>query len=529
MALTKLLNNKQNALLITDGVGVGKTISAGYIASYFSKTESGQIIVVSPNILVDKWREELKSKFGISARPVRNREELSTAHDELKYHNESEDNVVYILPHSMFNQENIVLKFNPVLIIIDEIHNFRNSETIGHRNLFNLTSISSVRVGLSATPINNSIDDLINEFSLLLPELSKETLDCAIGEIWQKKQYSILSPLMTRFEKENLDIHFAKRQVHNHFIEYGNDYIEKVRDLIKERSGRKVTDSYFMDEITLFRLASSSPKAIEHIIGKGSLLTQQEDSKLNKLLDICDDNIDEKLIIFCEFRKTAKYLEKVIRKERTVYLISGDTKYIDRTPLLDDFMRSETGILILTSVGSEGLDLQFCSKIVNYDLHWNPMRLEQRIGRIDRVGQKAKEIEIHNFIVSGSVDEKVLTILNKKLNLVDQSVLSPSAIIDMKNNNNDEIAVLSPSLGALKNESKESEELIKAIKESSKIKFGDYSIVDEIDKKYCDPEKIKNLEKNGNLPWLNNTILREWILGEIDHTMDFSELLEIYK
>ena len=63
IALTKLLNNKQNAILITDGVGVGKTISAGYIASYFSKTPSGPIIVACPNILVDKWREELITKF----------------------------------------------------------------------------------------------------------------------------------------------------------------------------------------------------------------------------------------------------------------------------------------------------------------------------------------------------------------------------------------------------------------------------------------------------------------------------------
>ena len=73
------------------------------------------------------------------------------------------------------------------------------------------------------------------------------------------------------------------------------------------------------------------------------------------------------------------------------------------------------------------------------------------------------------------------------------------------------------------------EELIKAMQESSKIKLGDYSIVDEIDKKHCDPEKIKNLEKNGNLPWLNNKILREWILNEIDNSMNFSELLEIYR
>ena len=531
IALTKLLNNKQNAILITDGVGVGKTISAGYIASYFSKTPSGPIIVACPNILVDKWREELITKFKIKARPVRNLDELSTAHDELNYLHKLDENIAYIIPHSIFHREKIKLKFEPILIIIDEIHNFRNPETIAHQNIMKLTEISSVRVGLSATPINNSIQDLINEFVLLLPEIKRETLDCTIGEIWQRKQYDMLSPLMTRFEKENLNIHFAKRKVRNHFVEYENGYIEKIKELIKKRSGRKVTDSYFMDEITLFRLASSSPKAIEHILGKEKLLLPQDDTKLNKLLDICDDNLDEKLIIFCEFRRTAKYLEQTISKDRNVFLISGDTKYIDRTPLLDDFRRSEGGILILTSVGSEGLDLQFCSKIINYDLHWNPMRLEQRIGRIDRVGQKSKNIEIHNFIVSGSVDDKILSILNKKLELVDQSVLSPSAIINVEKvqSSVSEESTLSPSFQSLKSETKESEELIKAIQESSKIKLRDYSIVDKIEKKYCSPDKIQNFDKKGNLPWLNNKSLREWILSEIDHSMDFSELLEIYK
>ena len=101
----------------------------------------------------------------------------------------------------------------------------------------------------------------------------------------------------------------------------------------------------------------------------------------------------------------------------------------------------------------------------------------------------------------------------------------------MKQNtpNNSKATTLSPSLSTLRDETKESEELIKAMQESSKIKLDDYSIVDEIDKKFCNPEKIKNLEKNGNLPWLNNKVLREWILSEIDHSMDFSELLEIYR
>ena len=529
LGLTKILNNKQNAILITDGVGVGKTISAGYIASYFSRKPRGPIVVVCPNILVDKWREELTTKFDIISHPVRDLEELETAHSELEYSYKLDYNAAYIIPHSLFNRVDLNLKFEPLLLIIDEIHNFRNSETIGFDNLHKLSSSSEFRVGLSATPINNSVDDLINEFTILFPHVTRETLDYTIGEIWQKKQYSLLSPFMTRFEKENLNIHFAKRDVQTYFIEYKNDYIEEVRRLIKKRSGRENNDSFFMDEITLFRLASSSPKAIEHILGKGELLHRQDDTKLNKLLDICDDNDDEPIIIFCEFRRTAKYIESILIKDRPVFLISGDTKYTDRTPLMEDFRRSERGILVLTSVGSEGLDLQFCSKLINYDLHWNPMRLEQRIGRIDRVGQKEKEIEIHNFVVSGSVDEKVLSILNKKLDLVDQSVLSPSAIIETDSSSSKPNSSFLPSIQELKEETVDSETLLTALSETSKIKLEDYSIIDKIEKKYCSPQKISELEKSGTLPWLNEKELRDWILGEIDNSMNFAELLEIYK
>jgi SNF2 family DNA or RNA helicase len=84
----------------------------------------------------------------------------------------------------------------------------------------------------------------------------------------------------------------------------------------------------------------------------------------------------------------------------------------------------------MTSVGAEGIDLQVCSTMVNYDLTWNPMVLEQRIGRIDRIGQAKTEIHIYNLIVEGSIDEWIIRTLGRKLGLVEGSVLEPASVLE---------------------------------------------------------------------------------------------------
>src|SRR2546426_11754558 len=87
VALSKLALSGLNGILVCDGVGVGKTISAGYVASYFASKTLLPTVVVCPIMLVDKWREELRSKFGFDVRPIRNTEELETAVSESKFPN----------------------------------------------------------------------------------------------------------------------------------------------------------------------------------------------------------------------------------------------------------------------------------------------------------------------------------------------------------------------------------------------------------------------------------------------------------
>src|SRR5439155_24962600 len=168
VALTKLVSSGLRGILICDGVGVGKTISAGYVASYVPGLERRPTLVVSPVMLVDKWREELQSKFEIDARPIRNPEELNTAEDELQYLS-SPSSVVYILAQSLLLRQDFETSIRPGLLILDEIHNYRNPDTISYRVLQRLSKTTRWSVGLTATPINNTLDDLVSELSLVLP------------------------------------------------------------------------------------------------------------------------------------------------------------------------------------------------------------------------------------------------------------------------------------------------------------------------------------------------------------------------
>src|SRR5262249_14945829 len=141
---------------------------------------------------------------------------------------------------------------------------------------------------------------------------------------------------------------------------------------------------------------------------------QTPDSKFDTLSRTlgryAEENPEGKIIIFSYFKKTLAYLQRRLRDigfQTTI--IHGDVPMEERQERLELFKRnSEVNVLLSSEVGSEGIDLQFCSVLVNYDLPWNPMKVEQRIGRLDRLGQKADKITIINLAVKGSIEEKIL-------------------------------------------------------------------------------------------------------------------------
>jgi len=159
---------------------------------------------------------------------------------------------------------------------------------------------------------------------------------------------------------------------------------------------------------------------------------EANDSKYQELRRMLLELVpNEKVLIFAYYRRTLAYLERRLRGDGIkVTSIHGGILDEIRWEEIERFKDPRGPRVLLSSeVGSEGIDLQFCRVMVNYDLPWNPMRVEQRIGRIDRVGQKAKKLTIVNFKVLGTIEERLYERLHSKLERFANSLGDLEAVI----------------------------------------------------------------------------------------------------
>lgn len=148
---------------------------------------------------------------------------------------------------------------------------------------------------------------------------------------------------------------------------------------------------------------------------------QYLDVKVEPLFEIIDDLFAEdrqrKVIIFTEFVATQSYLVKLLKdRGYSTSILNGSMSIEERNAVLQEF-KTETDILISTDAGGEGLNLQFSNCIINYDLPWNPMKIEQRIGRVDRIGQQ-RDVIVYNFILADTVENRVKAVLEEKLSVI---------------------------------------------------------------------------------------------------------------
>ncbi|EMR73855.1 DNA/RNA helicase, superfamily II, SNF2 family [Thermoplasmatales archaeon SCGC AB-539-N05] len=161
-------------------------------------------------------------------------------------------------------------------------------------------------------------------------------------------------------------------------------------------------------------------KCIE--LAKNSIIGRN-DAKLRKLIKIIDEvkknenDKDVKLLIFTEFIETQKYIiESLEQLGYTTAFINGNLQLHEKIRQKQKF-KEKAQIMVSTDAGGEGINLQFCHVIINYDLPWNPMSIEQRIGRVDRIGQEKDVIAI-NFVLSDTIEEYVREKIETKLEII---------------------------------------------------------------------------------------------------------------
>jgi len=523
--LLKLLENKLCTILIADEVGVGKTIASAYILSYLSASLRRPSLVACQPILVEKWLFELRSKFGLKAVPIRDTADLPAAISETRITKFRKLPPTYVMANSILLQRPS-LEFKDLgVIVFDEIHTYRNPETISHNSAVDLSSRARFRVGLSATPINNSLEDLVTEFKVLMPDQEWDVLNAAISDVWNADRLSLTIPFVTRFTKEKLGIHFARRIIEEHRVSYPTSYYDFVRSAIRKHKKYMGKSGTFFDEVTYLRMAASSPVAFSTALNRKAPI--EIDPKCDLARKLVFESPSSHILAFCEFEETANYLARSLASHET-YVMTGSTPIFERLSIIDSFKHSKKAILVMTPVGSEGLDLQFSDTILNYDLHWNPMKLEQRIGRIDRIGQRKKSINIINFSVEGSIDEHIISVLKRKLELIAKSVFETSQILQPSKPSRKRLA----DEVSIEKEMNEYRQFVSALKWNSAIPEADYNVLPSVKLRYCSAAGIKEAGASNVRPkdFLKSTKeATNWLVFLEKEAVKIKDLIKFYQ
>lgn len=390
--LWKISRSPFNGLAVFDDVGTGKTISALNVMKTFLSENKSPVLIIVPPALFEKWTMEIKRWCGVTARKAR-----VSGTQLILYPG------VNLLSHGIIQTKKFERLPEIGLLIIDEAHHFRNQETQSAKQALNLCLASEMRIIMTATPLNNGIDDLVNVMNLVLCDIQLAVVKALVTESFGTSNPDLLYPVMTRCVLNNEN---SKRRITNHEVKMTERERSVFSDLISSYKDKQLS------KITVMKMASSSMAVLNKFTGNDLLVN---DSKViytsNLINSIC--NKGGKVIVFTEYVETAKSLSKKV-EEHLIGLITGDISADSRSAFLTGLQYSSGGVIVMTDVGGEGLDMQFVDAIINHDLPWNPMILEQRIGRLDRIGRKDNDVNVHNIILAGSLDPHISQVLEEK-------------------------------------------------------------------------------------------------------------------
>ncbi len=440
----KVLRRFRGRALLCDEVGLGKTIEAGMIIKeYLLRGLIRSALVLVPPSLVAQWREEMLLKFGI---------DFATSDDpRLKRDPETfwRERPLIIASLALAKTERnaprlAARQFD--LIVVDEAHHLRNRATRAWKLVNSVKS--RFLLLLTATPLQNNLEELHNLITLLAPGQLKTraafihefvSADDPTVPVNEEKLRELLSGVMVRNTRALAGLRLPARHASTLAVEPTpgeRELYERLSALV--RAGYRRTDGGGgLNRLTLRLLqseAGSSPRAILRTLHRlletsapeapvvaelralaDLARTLESHSKLDALAEHLQSS-REKTIVFMSYRETLGLAaDELRRRGNEVALFHGGLTTAEKEAAIDAF-HNGARTLLTTEVGGEGRNLQFCHRLVNFDLPWNPMRIEQRIGRIHRIGQE-REIEILNLCARGSVEDHLLEILDKKINL----------------------------------------------------------------------------------------------------------------
>ena len=433
-AALRVLGPLRGRALLSDEVGLGKTIEAGLVMKeLLTRGMIKRFLVLTLPSLVDQWEEELSDKFGLD---VLTTNQADARADPAAFWRDHPAIVASL--HTLKQPQHLAVarEVHWDLLIVDEAHYLRNRTSLAWQAVNALPR--QYLLLLTATPVQNSLEELYNLVTLLQPGQLSSPRDFRNRFLDPKRPREprdpaelrrLLGQVMIRNTRANSGIELPPRRAET--VVFAPDEAELAFWQRWEEEFRACLSRLSPSQASLWgrlllQAAGSSPAAwraaLEKFPDRVAAKSWREQAPLEESwrrkggLLVPLTRGTGGAVIFSQFLETQAALGDFLRGAGVeTFVVNGATPASARQPIVDEFHR-RGGALLLTHSGTEGRNLQFSHCLANFDLPWNPMEIEQRIGRLHRLGQQ-QPVHICNFVQAGTLQEHLLRLLQEKLNL----------------------------------------------------------------------------------------------------------------
>ena len=438
-----VLRRFRGRAMLCDEVGLGKTVEAGLVLSeLLMRGLVRSVLVLTPPSLITQWQGEMRRKFAIEL----------TSYDDPSFRNAgvlawgAYDRVIVSI-HTAKREPHrtAILARRWDMVIVDEAHHLRSRTTAAWKFATELQK--QFILLLTATPVQNNLEELFNLVTLLEPGLLNTQRDFSRRFVSKEDKltprnvdqlHALLSEVMVRNRRSTVGLQFTRRYARTDAVALTSGervLYDSITAIV--RNGLRTDTAVGMNRMTLVMLqmaigssAAAAASMLDNMLNKPYLSPEQranlrelseqarrEDSnaKTDRVLQLLRD-FPDKLVVFTQFRKTQEMLRwKLAEAGHDVAVFHGGLSRLEREAAIEHF-RGSARLLLCSESGSEGRNLQFAHGLCNFDLPWNPMKIEQRVGRLSRIGQRS-DVYVFNLVAAGTVEAAVLHLLEAKLNM----------------------------------------------------------------------------------------------------------------